>query len=79
MGNDSNIIFEITSSHSLTLAIYKETEFEIKLTAIIIIIFICKAPYIRNFVRSEAHKIHCNTYIFKIFIISLNFHVKTKW
>ena len=43
---------------------------------IIIIFFYCKAPYIRKNVRSEAHKIHCNTYIFKIFIISLNLHVK---
>ena len=45
---------------------------------IIIIMFICKAPYIQNNFLSEAHKIHCSTYIFKIFIISLNLHVKTK-
>ena len=37
---------------------------------IIIIIFICKVPYIRKYLRSEAHKIRCNTYIFKMFIIS---------
>jgi len=40
-----------------------------------LIIFICKIPYIRN----NYIKIHCNTYIFKIFIISLNLHVKTKF
>ena len=45
---------------------------------IIIVIFIFKAQYIRKNFRSEMHKIHCNTYIFKIFIISLNLHVKTK-
>ena len=45
---------------------------------IIIIIFICKASYIRNKFRSEAHEIHCDTYIFKIIIYSLNLHVKTK-
>ena len=39
-----------------------------------IIIFICNASYIRKNVRSEAH-IHCNSYIFKIFIISLDLHV----
>ena len=39
---------------------------------------ICKAPYIRKKFCSEAHKIHCNTHIFKIFIISLNLHIKTK-
>ena len=32
--------------------------------------FICKAPYIRNNFHSEVDKIHCNTYIFKIFITS---------
>ena len=45
---------------------------------IIIIFFICKASYIWKNIRSEAHKIQWNTYIFKIFIISLNLHVKTK-
>ena len=36
------------------------------------------ANHIRNFFHSEVLKIHCNTYIFKIFIISLNVQVKTK-
>ena len=45
---------------------------------ILIIIFICKAPYIRKYSRTEEHKIHCDAYILKIFIISLNLHVKTK-
>ena len=40
--------------------------------------FICKAPYILNNFCSEVHKIPCNTHIFKIFIISLNVHVKMK-
>ena len=35
-----------------------------------LIIIICKAPYIRKYLRSEANKIRFNTYIFKIFIIS---------
>ena len=40
---------------------------------IIIILFV-----IRKHFHSEAHEIHCNTYVFKIFIISLNVHVKMK-
>ena len=35
---------------------------------------ICKAPYIRKNFRSLAHKIHCNTYILKIFIVILKLH-----
>ena len=48
------------------------------ITIIIIKTIICKALYIRKKFRSEAHKKHCNTHIFKIFIISLNLHIKTK-
>ena len=67
---------EVTCTKFIQLKLHSDLQLsDPTMKTIIIILFVCTVPYNRKDFRSEAQKIHCNTYIFKI---SLNLYIKTK-